>query len=134
MDIKKLSIFQKIYKVQQVNLFDDKEIRNPEFPYAKPMVGYTYKTIEITSIEAVNTVTGKMIKINGDNEFLFPVVNNNNDIKPNEDWFDDETDVNNLVTAFNKMETERIKEMIEELSRKAKTLTDLTDRTIHVKK
>ena len=74
MDIKTLSIFKKIYKIQQVKLFEDSEIRKPEFPFTNPMIGYTYKTVEITSIEVVNTATGKMIKINGDNEYLFPVL------------------------------------------------------------
>lgn len=134
MNVKTLSIFEKIYKVQQVDLFDDKEIKNPEFPYVKPMVGYTYKTIEVTSIEAVNSVNGKMIKINGDNEYLFPVINTNNDIKLNENWFNNETDVNNLVTAFNKLEEERMNAMIAELQRKVKVLNDLTERSIHVKK
>ena len=134
MDIKTLSIFKKIYKIQQVKLFEDSEIRKPEFPFTNPMIGYTYKTVEITSIEVVNTATGKMIKINGDNEYLFPVLDSGSDIKPNKDWLDNETDANNMVIAFNKFEEERTMAMIEELTRKVKVLQDLTDRSIHVKK
>lgn len=134
MDVKKLSILQSIYKLQRVDLFEASEVKSTDFAFNRNISGYTYKTIEVVLMEVVNTATGKMIKINGNNEYLFPVVNNSTAVKTNEDWFDNEEDANNFVIAVNKMEAERVKNMITELNSKLKVLDDLTDRSIHVKK
>lgn len=136
MNATKLSIFQKIYKLRTVALFEDTELRSSNFPYTKPLAGYTYDTVEITAIEVVKTPgTGQqMIKINGDSNYLFPVVDPSTPINTTSEWYSDEADIQNLVVGFNKMERERAIAMIEELGRKVKTLETLTERSLHAKK